>query len=80
MALNFREWAGIEHDDAGQPESWPDGGVLAQVLSCVWCASVYTSALMVALWLSGPGIVIVLVLGLAGAAVVLEVAVERLQR
>lgn len=72
MALRLREWAGISHDEAGEPESWPDGGVLAGVLSCVWCCSFYTAVLMLVLWVSGPGVVVVLALGIAGGAVFLD--------
>lgn len=36
----IRQWAGIWHDDGGIPTIIPDN-FLAQVLSCVWCASLY---------------------------------------
>ncbi len=79
LARRIRERVGIEHDpDTRKPFSYPDT-TLAQILGCVWCASFWTAAIMLGLWLSGPGVVAVLVFGVAGAAVVIEVTVGRLQ-
>ena len=37
-----REWVGIQHDENGNPWIVPDK-FAAQLLSCVWCASLWIS-------------------------------------
>lgn len=78
IARRIRERAGIEHDEDGQPFGYPDT-TLAAALACVWCSSVWTAAGMLVLWLTGPGAVVVLVFGIAGAAAVVEVMMGRMQ-
>lgn len=42
---NIRNWAGILHDGDGRPYMFPDG-FFAQMLSCVWCTSIWVALLM----------------------------------
>lgn len=80
IARRIRERAGIRHDeDTGEPNIIPET-TLAQALSCVWCTSFWTAIILTSLWLSAWGAVVVLVLAMAGAAVLLDVAVGRVQR
>lgn len=79
VARWLRERAGIEHDEAGDPIGYPDTAA-AKALGCVWCTSFWVAVPMLVLWLSGPGVVAVLVLAIAGAAVLVDVGVTRLQR
>lgn len=80
VAVWLRELAGIEHsEDDGQPVMYPDT-MPAQALACIWCTSAWTAAAMLGLWLTGPGLVFVLVFGIAGGAMVIDSVVGRLQR
>lgn len=79
IARWLRERAGIEHDADGDPVSSSDNPV-AQALGCVWCTSFWVAMPMLGLWLSLWGIPVVLVLAMSGAAVIVDVAVGRMQR
>lgn len=43
--VRVREWAGIGHDYNGRAVTFPDR-FFAQMLSCVWCTSVWVSIFM----------------------------------
>jgi hypothetical protein len=43
MFVHLRELCGITHDDLKQKAIIPDG-VLAGILSCVWCCSIWVGA------------------------------------
>lgn len=66
---HLRSMAGIEHNAAGEPESWPDVP-LAMLLKCVWCLSPWLCAAMWALWQWRPEPV--LILAASGIAIALE--------
>lgn len=78
VARWLRERAGIVHDPEGDPVGYPDNPI-AQALGCVWCMSFWMALPMLLLWLSGPGVVLVLMLALSGGAVLMDVAVRRMQ-
>lgn len=50
---HIREFAGITHDDGGNVFEIPDN-FWAQLLSCVWCFSVWVSFFMTIFWLASP--------------------------
>ncbi len=78
VARWLRERAGIQHDsESGAPVVVPEN-VLALALACVWCTSFWTSIIMLALWFSVWGVPVVLLMAVAGAAVVVEAIVGRL--
>lgn len=66
----FRDLLGFEHDSGGRPTSWPTSE-LAELVSCVWCLSVWTILTMWLLWQVSPEAVMVI------AAMSLVVMVER---
>ena len=68
--LRFRQVLGFEHDDKGEPESWP-GNTLARIVSCPWCLGLYSVAGMYGVWQLEPGVV------MAIAAATVLIAVER---
>ncbi len=69
--LRFRQLFGFEHDEKGEPESWP-GNTLARIVSCPWCLGLWVTPGVWAVWeYIDPAIVVVV----AAAAVL--VAVER---
>jgi hypothetical protein len=43
--LRLREFAGITHDDQGEPIEH-NGSFLAKVLECLWCNSIWTGAVI----------------------------------
>lgn len=43
LFVRMRALAGISHDELGKPVEIPDN-VLAGILSCVWCSSVWIAA------------------------------------
>lgn len=51
----IREWAGIEHDTDGNPLIVPLH-FFAQLLSCVWCSSMWAGFGWTAFWLISPEI------------------------
>lgn len=51
--LNIRKRAGIGHDDQGNPYMIPDT-FFAQVLSCIWCFSIWVSFFFTTFWLLSP--------------------------
>jgi len=70
----LRERIGIQHDDSGQPASWPDGG-LGRLFACVWCVSFWTTLVVcVILWVES---YVVMVLAVWGAATLLEAFRDR---
>jgi len=65
----LRNLMGFEHDEAGQPVSWPDD-LPGSLFACVWCLSFWTTlALYGILWVAP---YVVVVLGTWGAATYLE--------
>lgn len=79
VARWLRERIGIVHDDEGRAVGHPDG-TLGTMFSCIYCMSVWTGAALFGLWLSGPGVVLVLVLAISGGAVMVEAVSTRLNR
>ena len=69
--LRLREALGFQHDERGEPTAWPET-LLAKLISCSWCLSLWAAAGFWAMWeyVSEPAVII-----MAAAAVV--VAVER---
>jgi hypothetical protein len=70
---NVRGLFGIEHDDAGEPSQWPDT-MLANLLVCVWCLSVWVGAFVTGLYLINPALIrtIMIPFALSTGAVVIE--------
>lgn len=57
--LRFRRLLGFEHDEKGEPNSWPSN-TLARTFSCSWCLGGYATAGMWGLWQISDEAVIVL--------------------
>jgi len=51
----LRELAGIQHDENGEPWIIPNN-LLAGILSCVWCASVWVAGGWFFFWIFAPEI------------------------
>lgn len=68
--LHLRALLGFEHNDNGEPVSWPNN-ILAQAIACAWCTGVYVSVGVWGLWQISESAVMVL------AAMAVLVAVER---
>lgn len=75
-ARRIREYAGVVHDDEGEvaavPETMPGA-----VFGCVFCMSVWTAALMLAVWPWAPWAV--WPWAVSALAIVIEVTVGRLR-
>lgn len=68
MFQRIREWAGIVHDENGVPWIVP-GSFFAQLLSCVWCISVWFGAFFAVGMLLFPAITLVIAIPFALSAV-----------
>ena len=70
----IREWNGIQHDESGYPYMIPDN-FGAQVLSCIWCFSVWVSFFFTLLWLIDPvdSLRLAVPFALSGGACLIEV-------
>jgi hypothetical protein len=64
--VKIREAFGIKHNEK-IPYEYPET-FFAQLLSCVWCVSIWVAAFIVLLWLVIPGVVLILSLPLALSA------------
>lgn len=51
----IRELAGIVHDDEGTPYQYPDS-FFGELLSCVWCTSIWVGAGWTLFWLLSPDV------------------------
>lgn len=71
--LRIREWAGIKHDDTGFPYMIPDN-FTAQLLSCIWCFSIWVSFFVTAVWLVSPewSLKLCVPFALSGGAICIE--------
>ena len=71
MFFRLREAIGFKHDDLGDPISWPET-LLAKLVSCPWCLSLWAAAGFWVIWeyVSEPVVIIV-------AAATVAVAAER---
>lgn len=69
--LRFRELLGFEHNENGEPTSWP-GRTLPRIISCPWCLGLWVTPAIWAVWEYIDPVIIVVV---AAAAVL--VAVEK---
>jgi len=49
LFVRLREVFGFTHNDNGRPTSWP-ATPIAEMLSCVWCTSVWTTLAMYGVW------------------------------
>lgn len=47
--LRFRQLLGFDHNEKGEPESWP-GNTLARTFSCPWCLGLYMVVVSWAIW------------------------------
>jgi len=74
IILKLRSLVGIEHNENGEPVSWPET-FLPRLLTCAWCLSIWTTLLVWGLWQLESRIV--LVLGAMGLALALEKALDR---
>lgn len=72
--LRLRKWAGIIHDDAGLAFMIPDK-FMAQLLSCIWCFSIWVSFFVTVLWLLSPewSLKLCVPFALSGGACLIEV-------
>ena len=70
LFLKFREVLGFEHGVDGRPTVWPRG-FIPQLVSCVWCLSIWGVLAVWGLWVVEPVVVYLL------AAMTVVVAVER---
>lgn len=71
--MKIREWTGIQHDDSGYPFMIPDN-FFAQLLSCIWCASIWISFFFTILWLAYPdlSLKIAVVFAFSGGAILFD--------
>jgi len=74
ISLRLRCLAGIEHNDNGESVSWPEK-FLPSLLTCPWCASVWTTLAAWGIWQLESRII--MVLGAMGLALALERALDR---
>lgn len=67
----IRTLAGIKHNEHGHPVAWKDG-FFRELLTCVWCASLWVGAFWAATYavLGGPAIVLALPFALSAVALV----------
>lgn len=72
--VRLRSLSGITMDDTGASVEIPDT-FFAQVLSCVWCSSIWISFFWTIIWLVDPGFSLKFAMPFAfsGGAVLLEV-------
>ena len=47
--LQFRKLLGFQHNENGEPTTWPDG-IVQKIVSCVWCIGIYSVVAMWGLW------------------------------
>lgn len=52
--LRLRSWAGIAHDDGGEPVSFDAHSYLAGLLFCVWCTSMVAALALAVLYMAYP--------------------------
>src|SRR3990172_7873741 len=57
--MRFRQALGVEHKSTGEPIAWPDG-VVTNMLSCVWCISIWAALALWGIWQWQPTAVIIL--------------------
>lgn len=79
--VKIREAAGIKHDTDGKVWLVPER-FLAQILSCVWCASLWAGAGWTVLWWWSPFAArwIGMPFALSAAAILMECMVDALKR
>lgn len=53
MFVRVRALVGIQHDPMGIPYGYPDN-LLAGILSCTWCSSIWIALFWVLFWLITP--------------------------
>ena len=57
----FRERIGIKHDgNTGLPIQWPDK-LIANLITCVWCLSIWIGAFLVLIYQADPAVTRVVV-------------------
>ena len=69
--LRFRELLGFEHNENGEPTSWPRR-TLTRIISCSWCLGLWVTPAIWAVWEYIDPVIVMVV---AAAAVL--VAVEK---
>lgn len=52
--LRLRSWAGVAHDDDGEPVSFDQRLYLAGLLFCVWCTSLMAGLVLAVLYVALP--------------------------
>lgn len=72
VLLHIRCCLGVYHDEDGKPTAWSN--IVASLFSCVWCMSVWTSALMLLVWWIWPPVV--LALAASTVAVLVQEAID----
>ncbi len=77
ILARFRERFGVEHDEEGEPVSWPDTEP-GRLLRCPLCGSVWVGAGLVGLYAWQPylGVLLALPFALSAIAVGLEVVID----
>lgn len=53
----LRERLGIEHDEKGAPDAWPDS-FPAKLVKCPWCLGVWVAPLVYGVYLVAPFLVV----------------------
>lgn len=73
LFLNIRKMAGIVHGPDGRPMVIPEQ-FFAELLSCVWCSSIWVGAAWALFWLLFPSVAIsaAAVFSLSTIAIILE--------
>jgi len=69
----LREWTGIEHDENGDVEMIPER-FLPELLSCVWCCSIWVALFWLLFWMLLPFVAlrVAIVFGLSTVAVLVD--------
>lgn len=71
--VGMRRSAGIQHDEGGQPYSWPDT-FFGSLFGCVWCLSVWMGIFMAIVYWARPELAVAMMFpfALSAGAIVLE--------
>ena len=69
----IREWAGIQHNGEGEPFAYPET-FFAQLISCVWCMSVWVGAAWAVTWFLLPVVTlkVAVVFALSAGAILID--------
>lgn len=78
MFRHIREFTGIEHDNDGRVFQIPDR-FFAQLLSCMWCASVWVGFFVATFWIISPlwSLRFAVIFAFSGGAILVDKFISR---